>query len=90
MARITDRRLFLDEQRFFFRNLGGLGLPARGAEAGGHALQSDGGASFRATQVALLPAVEHRASRLSDGFLSDRRMKSTFRWLACPMAMAST
>ncbi len=90
MARITDRELFSDRQRFFFRSLGGLGLRPRGAEAGEHALQSEGGVSFCGTRVALLPAVDDRTGRLSDEFLSDRWLKCIFRWFACPAAMTNS
>ena len=90
MARITDRPPFLDGQRFFFRSIKGHGLRPRGAGAGGCALQSECDASFCGTRIALMPAVRDRTSWLSDGFLSDRRMKCIFRWFACSAAMTST
>lgn len=90
MARITDRKPFLDGQRFFFRSIGALGLLSGETEAGGRLLQSEGGVSFRRARVALTPAADDRTSWLSDGFLSRRRMKSIFRWFACPAAMTNT
>jgi len=90
MAGITDREPFSNGQRFFLRSFGGLGLLSGGAEAGEHALQSEGGVSFRCTRVALLPAVDDRTGRLSDEFLSDRLLKYIFHWFACPAMMTNT
>ncbi len=90
MAGITDRKLFSDGQRFFFRGSGGVGLLSKGTEAGEHALQSEGNASFCGTRVALPPVVDDRMNRLSDGFLSDRWSKRMSRWLACPAAMTDS
>ncbi len=90
MARITDRKPFLEGQRFFFRSIGALGLSPGEAEAGGHTLQNDGGVSFCGTRVTLTSAGDDRASRLFDGLLFDRHMKHIFRRFACPAAMTST
>jgi len=69
MARNTDREPFLNGQRFFFRSIGGLGLPPGGAEAGGHASGSEGSVSSGYERVVSTPAVNDHTSRLSERVL---------------------